>query len=485
MVYDITIIGAGVIGCFLAREFSRYDLKICILEKEYDVSTKTSSANSGIIHAGYDAAPGSLKGMLNARGNIMMEQVSRELGFPFKRIGSLVLSFNEKGSLKLRKLYNQGIKNGIKNLQILSARSLKEMEPNISDKAREALYSPDAGIVCPYEMAFGAIENAVENGVSIFLDCEVKGIRKKGNVFNISSTKGDIKTRFVLNAAGVYSDKIAAMAGDKSFKIRGRKGEYLLLDKSQGSLLNTVVFQPPTKKGKGVLVTPTVDGNLLIGPTAVDTDKEDNATTYRGASEIARKALKSVPAIDLSETITTFAGIRATPYPSNDFIIRESTENSGFFNVAGIDSPGLSSAPAIAEFVVSMFAGRLNLVRKTDFNAYRNPVRRFCEMDENEAARAIEANPLYGRIVCRCETVTEAEIVESIKRPLGARTIDGVKRRTRSGMGRCQGGFCTPRITEILTRELGISPGDVKKNGGRSFLLARQTKDIDRGGAEL
>lgn len=507
MVYDVVVIGAGVIGCHTARQLSRYKLKICLLEKHSDVASGTSSANSGIIHAGYDAEPGSLKAKFNVRGNKMMDQVARELDVPFKRIGSLVLAFNQDDMIKIKTLYERGLTNGVQGMEILTASQIREKEPNVSEETIGALYAPSAGIICPYELTISAAENAVENGVDIVLECEVKNIKVEGisfcgedktlycnnrplfdgdrllydndhPLYSIATNQGEFKARYVVNCAGLYADAVAAMVGDTSFTVNSRKGEYILFDKRQGRIVNSVIFQTPTKMGKGILVTPTVDGNLLIGPNAVDiNNKNDLSTTREGLDQVLRGAFKSVPGIDKRNIITSFAGLRAIP-STGDFIIGESRVAKGFINVAGIESPGLTAAPAIAEYVVEevLRNAGLKLVPRPDFNPLRYPVKRFRNMEEYELAGLIKENPLYGRIVCRCEKVSAAEIIDSIRRPAGARTLDGIKRRTRAGMGRCQGGFCTPRVMEILSQELDVPIDKITKSGGNSWMLAGRTK---------
>jgi len=486
MVYDVAVIGAGVIGSFIARELSRYKLKICLIEKASDVAEGASSANSGIVHAGYDAEPGSLKARFNVLGNRMMEQVAKELGVPFKRIGSLVLAFNEEDMSKIRELFQRGLNNGVERLEILTRQQLRQMEPAVSDEAVGALYAPTAGIICPYELTLGAAENAVMNGVELKLECEVKGIRREEYPtqpfqfqpnFILSTSKGEVRSKYVVNAAGVYADVISAMAGDNHFSIKPRKGEYLLMDKNQGGIVNRVIFQPPTKMGKGILVSPTVDGNLLIGPNAVDVgEREDNSTSSSGLIQVVKGALRSVPSVNVREVITSFAGLRATP-STGDFVIGESSKVKGFINVAGIESPGLTCAPAIAGYVADILRNSgLELLIKESFSPIRYPIKKFADMDDGERAKMIKEDPRYGRIVCRCEKVTEVEIVNAAKSPVGARSLDGIKRRTRAGMGRCQGGFCSPRVMEILSRELGIPVEEITKMGGNSRILVGRTK---------
>lgn len=477
MIFDVAVIGAGVTGALTARELSRYDLNICLLEKEYDAAMGTSKANSAIVHAGYDAKTGSLKAILNVRGNELMSEVTDQLGVPFKRIGSLVIAFNDEEKTVLKELLHRGEQNGVKGISLVSSDELKTMEPNLSKNAVAGLLAETAGIICPYELTIGALENAVKNGVELKLGFEVKSIVKNNGLFSISNGEEEVICKYVVNAAGLYADKISSMAGAEEFHIIPRKGEYLLFDKKEGNKVSRVIFQVPSALGKGILVTPTVDGNLLIGPNAYDIDdKEDKSTTAEGLEEVINGARRSVENLNLRAVITSFAGLRARP-STDDFIIEASKKVNGFINAAGIESPGLTAAPAIAEYVVKLLQSQeLKLVPKKDFDPVRKPLKKFVEMSEEEINSAIKENPMYGRIICRCEKVTEGEIVECIRRPAGARTLDGVKKRTRAGMGRCQGGFCTPRVVEILSRELGIPMDKVSKSGGKSYLLEGRTK---------
>lgn len=482
MVYDVAIIGAGVVGTLTARELSRYKLSVCILEAASDVAMGSSKANSGIVHAGFDALPGTLKALMNVRGNDLYEKITRELGVPFKRIGSLVLAFSGDEMDTVRKLYMRGVENGVPGLRILNSREeVIRIEPGISEDVVGALYAPSAGITCPYELTIAAAENAVLNGAEIMLGTKVDGMEydKSKCVFTLETKRGPVLSRFVINAAGLYSDKISEMIGDTHFSIKPRKGEYLLLDKNQGHQVHTVVFQTPSALGKGILVTPTADGNLLIGPSAEDVvNREDSSTTVSGMGHVIEGALKSAPGINVRQVITSFTGMRSVP-STGDFIITPSEANSRFIHAAGIESPGLTSAPAIAEYIAEILKNEgMELIRKNSFDPVRKPIVRFSEANDVEKAALIRDNHLYGRIVCRCELITEAEIVESIRRPVGARSTDAVKRRTRAGMGRCQGGFCTPVIADILSRECGIPLQEIRKNEDGSMLLTGKTKGV-------
>lgn len=475
--YDVVVIGAGVIGCAISRELSKYKLNICVIEKNEDVADGTSKANSGIVHAGFDAKPGTLKAKLNARGNLMFDKLSKELDFPFKRNGSLVLCFDADDMDKLELLKEQGIENGVRDIRILNKTQLKELEPNVSDEAYAALYAPAGGIVCPYEMTIALAENAYENGVEFKLCTKVEGIQKTEGSYTIATDKGQFKSRIIINAAGTYSDELNNMVSENKIHIVPRKGEYCLLDKAAGNMVKRTIFQLPTKLGKGILVTPTVDGNLLVGPTAMDIeDKTSLSTTQEGLDEVLKKAGVSVKAIPRNKIITSFAGLRAHSI-ADDFIIGEAEDAKNFFNAAGIESPGLSCAPSIALLVEDMIVKAVKPEKNENFNPIRHGIPKFRELSDEERRKLITERPEYGKIICRCELVTEGEIIDSIRRPLGAKSLDGVKRRTRAGMGRCQAGFCSPRIVDILAKELNIPLTKVTKSGGNSELLVGKNKE--------
>jgi glycerol-3-phosphate dehydrogenase len=475
--YDIAIIGAGIIGCSLARALSRYNLKTILIEKEPDVADCTTKANSAIIHAGYDAKPGSLKAKFNALGNPMYDVICKELDVPFKRTGSLVVAFSDEEMVTIDKLYCHGIINGITGMEVIDKKRVRELEPNISDEVVGALYAETCGIVSPWELAVAMAENAADNGVEILLDSEVTDIKLIENRYFINTKRGRIDAKYVVNCAGLYADKINNMVAAESFRIIPRRGEYNIMDKSVGNLVNTVVFQCPSKLGKGVLVSPTVHGNLLIGPNAEDIEERDNfQTTEEGLRYVNEWAARSVKALPKNAVITAFTGLRAR-CDRDEFIIEEAPDAKGFFNVAGIESPGLTSSPAIAEYVVELLKERAGKIEeKTDYIATRRPVIRFNELTDEEKNEWIKKDPRYGRIVCRCETITEGEIVDAIHRNVGARTVDGVKRRVRPGSGRCQGGFCGPRVMEILARELNIDITEVVKDHKEAYILTSPTK---------
>lgn len=474
--FDVAIIGGGVVGGLVARALSQYKLNICILEKEHDVAMGATKANSGIVHAGFDAEVGSLKARFNVAGSKMMKQITDELGVKYRQNGSLVIGFNENDRAHIEKLVARGIENGVEGVRLIEADELRLIEPNISDRAICALYAPTGAIVCPYELCIASIGNAMDNGSELLCDFEVKNIEKSGKTYIISSENEQICARFVVNSAGLYSDEIAKTVGDTSFTVKARKGDYILLDRECGYMVNCTVFRCPNEMGKGILVTPTVDGNLLLGPTSVNIDeKEDKSTNAEGLAKIMATASENLKInIPFGKSITSFCGLRAYGN-TGDFIINIS--DVGFISLAGIESPGLSSAPAIAEYVTKLLAREgLELVKKESFNPIREPKHAFREGSIEEKNEFIKRDPSYGRIICRCESISEGEILDAIRSNPRARDIDGVKRRTRAGMGRCQGGFCAPYVMELIARENGISFDSVTKSGGESAIVYGKTK---------
>lgn len=476
--YDVIIIGGGVAGAASARELSRYQAKVCLIEKEEDVCCGTSKANSAIVHAGYDAPEGSLMAKLNVRGNERMEQLSKDLDFPFQRIGSLVLCQEEEDLPKLQALYDRGVANGVKGLRILKKEEVLAMEPNVSDETCAALYAPTAGIVCPFHLNIALAENACANGVEFQFNTEVQEMKKTAEGFALYTNRGVFKTRTVVNAAGVYADKLHNMISGEKMHITPRRGDYCLLDKSAGSHVSRIIFALPGKFGKGILVTPTVHGNLLLGPTAIDVeDKEGTNTTREGLDAVLQKAGRTVKNLPLRQVITSFAGLRAHE-DRHEFIIKEAEDAEGFIDCAGIESPGLTSAPAIGEMVADLLQEKLGLEKKEEFLATRKGILDPKTLSMEERNALIKENPAYGNIICRCEMISEGEIIDAIRRPLGAKSLDGVKRRTRAGMGRCQSGFCSPRTMEILARECGTDMFGVTKSGGNSRIVAGTNKDV-------
>lgn len=475
--YDVIIIGAGVSGAASARELSRYQVKACVLEKEEDVCCGTSKANSAIVHAGYDAAPGSLMAKLNVQGNRMMPKLAEELDFSFVQNGSLVVCTDEESRPGLEALLERGIQNGVEGLRIVERDELEVMEPNISDGAIAALYAPTAGIVCPFGLNIALAENANTNGVEFHFNTQVESIEKIAEGFRIETSQGVYESRCVVNAAGVHADRIHNMIAEKPIHITPRRGDYYLLDKTAGKHVSRTIFALPGKYGKGVLAAPTVHGNLIVGPTAIDIeDPEGTNTTRQGLDEVAEKCANTVKNIPLRQVITSFAGLRAHE-EGHEFIIKELEEAPGFVDCAGIESPGLTSCPAIGCMVADIVRNILDLKEKPDFNGTRKGILNPATLSLEERNALIKEKPAYGNIICRCEMITEGEILDAIHRPLGAKSLDGVKRRTRAGMGRCQSGFCSPRTMEILSRELHMNMCDVTKSGGASRIVVGTNKE--------
>ena len=482
---EVVIIGGGIIGASIARELSQYDVDIVLVEKESNTAFGSTKANTGIIHAGYDDMPGTVKADLCRRGNALWSKLSSELDVPFKRIGSLVVALKDDDMGILEELKERGEKNRVLGLEIVGRDRLFQMEPNLNEESIAALYAPTAGIADSCEMAIALVENAVQNGVRVLLETKVRKILiKKGEVEAIQTNRGRIEADYVINAAGLHADEISAMVGVSHFSITPRRGEYRVMDKKLGGFVNHILFPTPTPISKGIVVTPTIEGNLLIGPNAHDIeDKTDVATTSTGLEEVFRGAVKLVPKLSLKKNmiIANYAGLRAES-STGDFIIEAYDEVRGFINAAGIKSPGLTAAPAIAKKVVSILRRKgLKLKKKDTFNPHRKSIdRSIRELSLNKVKKLLAQDPKYGHIVCRCEYVTEGEVIEAIRR--GATTLDGVKFRTRTGMGRCQGGFCTPRVIKILSRELGAPIEDVTKRGGNSHLLPYAIKSLLLGG---
>lgn len=475
--YDIIIIGAGVTGCAVARYLSRYEGRMLVLEKAEDVCCGTSKANSAIVHAGFDAAHGSLMAKMNLEGNLMMPQLAKDLDFAFKMNGSLVVCMSEEDLPKLRALYENGVKNGVKELEIVDAKRLHELEPNVSKNAVAALWAPTGGIVCPFNLTIALAENAFDNGVEFQFNTEVTGFTWNDGYWTIHTNHGEFETRYVINAAGVYSDVLHNMVSTRKLHITPRRGDYCLLDKSTGDFVSHTIFQLPGKLGKGVLVSPTVHGNTIVGPTAIDIeDKDGTNTTAAGLDELITKAGTTMQNLPIRQVITSFAGLRAHE-DGHEFILGECPDAPGFFDCAGIESPGLSSAPAIGEYTAQLLQEKLSLAENTGFVGTRTGILDPKTLSREDYNALIAHDPAYGRIICRCEQVTEGEIVDAIRRVPGARSLDGVKRRTRVGMGRCQAGFCSPKVMAILARELGVDEAEITKSGGHSQLLTGYPKE--------
>lgn len=481
--YKIAIIGGGVVGGLIARAMSKYQGSLVILEKESDVAMGQSKANSGIVHAGYDPEPGSLKAILNVRGSQMMEEICRELDVKYRKNGTLVVGFDDEDMKRLEELFERGRKNGVEGLELIDGEAVRKMEKNLSSKIAGALYAPTGAVVCPYELTIHSIGNAMDNGAELITEFEVAAIERKnvtkldtGACYKLTSADGrTIEAEYVVNCAGIHSDEIAKLAGSREFSITPRRGQYLLLDKEAGNLVSTTIFRTPTKMGKGVLATRTVDGNILLGPTSEDIyDKEDKSVTAEGLASVLAREAEFFDSLPLNLVITQFTGLRAHGN-TGDFVI--DSPQPGFINCVGIESPGLSASPAIAEMVEKMLveAGAAEML-KSDYNPRVERIIRFKDMTEEEKNRLIAENPSYGRVICRCEEITEGEILEAIRKNPPARDVDGVKRRTRAGMGRCQGGFCMPAVAELLSEELGITFENVTKSGKGSEITFERTK---------
>ena len=481
--WDVVIAGGGVIGASVARELSRYDLKVALLEANSDLALGTSGANSGIVHAGYDAVPGTLMAELNVKGNAMYPELCRKLMIPFEPIGSLVLAFDDEDVKTIHALYDRGIANGVPSMEILTADEVKAMEPNVTETVKGALYAKTAGVVSPYEATIAIAENAAENGVSFFLSHPVSAVEKNEEGFVVTAAGETFPCKILINCCGIHAHELSQMAGGEAFPVTGRKGEYILYDKNYGGYVSHVLFQPPSKMGKGILVTQTAEGNMLVGPSSVNVeDVDDTSTTQEGLDEVFATARRSCPNLPAGGAITTFAGMRAVI--GDDFIIQYSEKVDGLLQTAGICSPGLTAAPAIAQKVAGLVGERLELKEKENWKDTRDGIPPFNKLDWEARQALIEKDPAYARMVCRCETVTEGQIVKALRSPIPVYTIDGVKRRCRAGMGRCQGSFCTPRVMEIIAREAGIPFEEVSKNGPDAKLITGYLKGAKEVSAE-
>ncbi len=477
--HDIVIIGAGVIGGAIAFELSKYNLDVLVLERDNDISCGTSRANSGIVHAGYDPKCGSLMAKLNVSGSQLMEQVCRDLAVSYKRCGSLVLAFEDEQTDILKKLYERGVDNGVTDLSIIERDEILAFEPNINPNVLQALYAPTAAIVSPWELTIAYLETAVRNGVKVKLNQEVCGIKKENDCFRVTTKDSEYTTRLVINCAGVYADVIHNMVSPPKYKIIPDKGEYYLLDKNQGGTVSHVIFQTPSSIGKGVLVSPTSHGNLIVGPSSeVIADKEDTSTTREKLSNVMELARLSVPNVSFRDNIRNFAGVRSNT-DTDDFYIQEDDNIKGFIDVFGIKSPGLSSAPAIGLYVTDIVSKSPPLNKRLTKNANAFTTREriiFRELSDEQKNQLIKQDPNYGVVICRCETITKGEILAAIRSPIPPVSVDGIKRRCHTGTGRCQGGFCAPRIVEILAEELGIDKTQVLMDRANSYILTGKTK---------
>ena len=478
--YDVVIIGAGVVGSAVARELSRYELSVAVLEKEEDVCSGTSKANSGIVHAGHDAKPGTNKARFNVEGSKMMPALAKELDFEFENNGSLVLCFDEADRYKLTELLERGRKNGVKELRIIEGDEVRRMEPEVTDEVVAVLLAPTGGIVCPFGLTIALAENACDNGVEFRFLTKVENIKKVETDFIVTTNKGEIKAKYIVNAAGINSDKVHNMVCEKEFEIKPSKGQYFILDKSQKDLVKHVLFQCPSKLGKGVLIAPTSHTNIIIGPNAESNSKiSDKSTTFEGLNEVKEKISKTISDVPYWENINNFSGLRANSTES-DFIIREAKSCKNFIDLAGIKSPGLASCAAIGLMCLDILKNiGVDFVEKENYIDSRKIIR-IKHLSPEERAEKIKENPLYGNIICRCITVSEGEIIDSLKMPLPPRTLGAVKKRTGAGMGRCLGGFCGPKVLDIISRELDIKPEEVYNTNFGSYIITGKTKEGDQ-----
>lgn len=481
---DIVIVGGGVVGATIARELSRFNVKTVLVERREDLARGSSGANSGIVHAGYDPEPETLMAKYNVKGCAMYPVLAEELGFPYKPVGSLVIAFDEGGMETVRKLYARGLENGVPDMEIIDGDKAREIEPNLSQEVVGALWARSAGIISPYEATIAFAENAAVNGVQFLLEQPVKAIAKENGLFTVTTKDYEITAEVVINCAGIAAGEVSAMAGAEEITISRRKGEYTLYDRNLGGFAKTVIFQTPDAAGKGVLVTPTAEGNLLLGPSSdpiAEDDPAPTATTQEGQDKIFAMGRKSTPNLPFGGAITGFAGIRAVF--GSDFYIAPSEKVENFIQVAGICSPGLTSAPAIAEDVAQMAADLLKkqgveVTKKENWISTREAIPSVREMSWDERAALCKEDPAYGRIVCRCETVTEGQIRKALRSPIPVYTIDGVKRRCRAGMGRCQGSFCTPVVMKIISEESGIPFDQIRKAGEGTTIAQGKLKEI-------
>ena len=481
MEFDILIIGGGVVGCAVARLLTRYRVSVALIERGSDVAEGASKANSGIVHAGFDATPGSLKARLNVEGSRMYRAFCAEVGAPYQQPGALVLAFQPEELATLRTLYEQGVANGVEGLRLIDRDEALALEPNLSPAIEGALLAPTSGLTSPYELTCALADHAAVNGAHFLLDTEATALRAEDGGFVATTNRGEIRARLLVNCAGVFSAKLHNMLSPKKYEIIPRKGEYYLLDHAIPPLFTRTIFQPPTHMGKGVLVSPTTHGNLLLGPSAEDVeDGLDTATTQKALRLVSERARMTWPQESLRTCVTTFAGVRAHE-KNGDFVIGAVEGAKGAYEALGIESPGLSAAPAIARMLIEQIATENGLAEKADWLPAPKRETPFYDMTLAQRAEAVRQNAEYGNLVCRCEQVTEAEMRAAIRRPVGARTIDAVKRRTRAGMGRCQGGFCSPRVLEILCEELGLQPTEITKCGGKSYLLTQTIAQAARG----
>lgn len=475
--YDIIIIGAGINGGLLAYELSKYNLKVAVLEKDNDVGNEATAANSAIVHSGHDPKPNTLKAKLNVRGNELFEDLCNELKVDFIRNGALVVATDESELPKLNELYEQAIERKVP-VRMIDREEAIRLEPNLSDAVMKALDLPSTGIISPWEVTIAAMESAVDNGVELFLNNKVVNVEKREGYFNIETNKSTYQTKIVINSAGLYSDDIYRMVSNQSsYRIQARRGEYYVLDRAEKPVVSRTIYPLPSEKGKGVLVVPTIHNNILLGPNSETiSDKEGKDNTAEALAYVKREVSKTVKNIPLHTVIRTYTGLRPTP-DNHDFIIEEAKDVPNFVNLIGIESPGIASAPAITEYVMDTILKNLVSLEKKSEHKQRRPWVILNRMSVEEKQKHFEQDSRFGQMICRCELVSEAEIVDVIHRNVGAKTVKAVKRRVRAGAGRCQGGFCEPRVINILARELNLTPTEVLLDSDESRILVGKTKE--------
>lgn len=475
---DVVIIGAGAVGCAIARELSRYQLDVIVVDKNEDIGGDASKSNSAIIHTGYDASPGTLESQLVVAANPMYDKLAEELDVPFKRIGAILPAITQEQFEKLPEIRHKAFLNRVYDVEYKTGEELLRMEPNLNPEVKGGLYIPRESIIDPFILVQALAENANENGVNFLLNTRVTDIRtENGAVREVVTAGGTITADYVINAAALYCDEIAAMVGKADYKVAARRGQFYILDKNTDCQVNQIVLPIPTKVTKGKLMCPTIHGNMLVGPTAEDLDnKTDKSVTSEGLASIQEDVKRLIPGVNIRDSITQYSGLRPNRNPEG-LHVDVYDDLKGYINLSGVRSTGLTLSVAMGVYVAGLMRETGAVMEpKKNFTERRKGVLRFHELDREEQDEAVKKNPLYGKIVCRCETVTEGEILDCIHRPLGARSMDAVKRRVRAGMGRCQGGFCGPRVIEILARELGITVEEVNKNKEGSYMIAGKTR---------
>ncbi len=475
---DIVIIGAGAVGCAIARELSRYQLKVIVVDKNEDIGGDASKSNSAIIHTGYDATPGTLESQLVVAANVMYDQIAKDLDVPFARVGAILPAITDEQYEKLQDIKHKAFLNRVYDVQYKTGGELLEMEPNLNPEVRGGLYIPRESIIDPFILVQAYAENAHENGVSFLLNTKVTGIRTEDSAVRaVETSGGTIETDVVINAAGLYCDEIAEMVGKAEYKVVARRGQFYILDRNTSCRVKEIVLPIPTKITKGKLMCPTIHGNMLVGPTAEDLDnKTDKSTTAEGLASIEKDVKQLIPNVNVRDSITQYSGLRPNRNPEG-LHVDTYEDLKGYINLSGVRSTGLTLSAAMGVYIADLMRELgYPMKPKESFVRTRKGIVRFRELDEEERDRLIRENPAYGRVICRCETVTEGEILDAIRRPLGARSVDAVKRRVRAGMGRCQGGFCGPKVIGILARELGIPVTEVNKNNTGSYMVAGKTR---------